>query len=118
MTNCLHRLTSVSPLSSVFLTKCLISISDALKIIDDGVREYSQKLRDHEKFDLPQVQYVSQKNTSRPSRCSGCLQPTKIMPGGLHFYAEGLLDLEKDDKDVETKLRFCLATSCTTKPVL
>ena len=88
-------------------------IPNALKIINDGVREYNQKLRDHEKFDLHQTWYVSRKNT-RPSRCSGCLQAKKIMPGDLHFYVQGLLYLEKDYKVVETKLRFCLTTSCTT----
>ena len=36
------------------------------------------------------------------------------MPGDLYFYIEGLLYLEKDGKVVETKLRFCLTTSCTT----
>ena len=29
------------------------SIPNALKIINDGVREYNQKLRDREKLDLP-----------------------------------------------------------------
>ena len=29
------------------------SIPNALKVKNDGVREYNQKLRDHEKFDLP-----------------------------------------------------------------
>ena len=36
------------------------------------------------------------------------------MPGDLHFYIEGFFYLEKGEKVVETKLRFCLATSCTT----
>ena len=36
------------------------------------------------------------------------------MPSDLLFYVEGLFYLEKDDKVVETKLRFGLATSCTT----
>ena len=90
------------------------SIPNALKIKNDGVREYNQELRDHEKFDLLWTGYVFRKNTSRPTSCSDWLQPKKIMPGDLPFYIEGLLYLEKDDKVVETKLRFHLATSCTT----
>ena len=59
--SCFHRLTSVSYLSSVFLilNKMCDSIPNALKIINDGVREYNQKLRDHEKLDLTQALFVS-----------------------------------------------------------
>ena len=45
------------------------SIPNALKIINDGVGEHNQKLRDHEKLDLPQAWFVSMKDTSRPSSC-------------------------------------------------
>ena len=113
MITCLHRLILVSLLSSVFLEKYL-TVPNALKIVNDGVREYNQKLGDHEKLDLTQTLFVSRNHTSRPSRCSGCVQPKKIIPGDLHFYVEGFLYLEKCDKVVETRLRFCLATSCTT----
>ena len=68
-----------------FLNQMFHSISNALKIINNGVREYKRKLRDHEKFDIPQTWYVSGKNASRPSRCSSCLQPKKIIPGDIHF---------------------------------
>ena len=95
MTSCFHRLTS-------------------LKIINDGVRQYNQKLWDHEKLDLTQALFVSRNHTSRPQHCSVYLQPKKAMPGNLLFYVEGFLYLEKGDKVVEAKLRFCLATWCTT----
>ena len=35
------------------------NIPNALKIINDSVREYNQKLRDHEKLDLTQALFVS-----------------------------------------------------------
>ena len=85
------------------------SIPNALKIINNGVREYNQKLRDREKLDLP-----PRNHTSRPSRCSGCLQPKKVIPSDLYFYVKWFRYLEKGGKVVETKLRFCLATTCTT----
>ena len=37
------------------------SIPNALKIINDGVRENSQILRDHKKFGLTETWYVSSK---------------------------------------------------------
>ena len=37
-----------------------------------------------------------------------------IMSVDQHLYVEGLLYLEKDDKAVETKLRFCPANIYTT----
>ena len=89
------------------------SIPNALKIINDGVRKCNQKLRDHEKFYSPQIWYVSRKNI-RLSNCSDCLQPKKIMSGDLHFYVEKIFYLEKDGKVIETKFRFCLATSSPT----
>ena len=89
------------------------TIPNALKNINDGAREYYQKLRDYEKLDLSQAWSATRKKTSRPSRCSGCQQPKKIMTGDLHFYFEGFLYLKKDNKFIETKLRICLATSCT-----
>ena len=90
------------------------SINNALNIINDGVREYDIKLRDHEKFDLPQTWYVSRKNTTRSSHRSGFYQRKKIMPGNPRHYVEGLPYVEKDNKIVEKNLRFCLATRCTT----
>ena len=80
------------------------SIPNALKIINDGVREYNQKLRDHEKLDLTQALFASRNYTSRPSRCSGCLQPKKIMAGDLHFHVEEFPYLEIGVKVVELKL--------------
>ena len=34
--------------------------------------------------------------------------------GDLHLYVQVLLYLEKDDRVVETKLRFCLTRECAT----
>ena len=89
-------------------------IPEDLTTINEGVREFCHQLKEHTNFSSPQVWYLSNKNQSRPSRCSGCLKPKKIMPGDIHFYVPGLLYLEKDDKVVETKLRFCLSKNCVT----
>ena len=40
--------------------------------------------------------------------------PKRIKIGDLHLYVKGLLYLEKDDRVVETKLRFCLKRKCVT----
>ena len=96
------------------LNKISGSIPNALKIINDGVRQYNQKLWHHEKRDLTQALFVSRNHLSRPSR-SGYLQPKKTIPGNLLFYIEEFLYLVKGDKAVETKLRFFLATGCTVR---
>ena len=61
MTDCLHRLTMMLLLSTVFLNKWLIALPTALKIINNGVRENNQILRDHEKLGLPETLYISRK---------------------------------------------------------
>ena len=45
-------------------------------------------------------------------RCSGCLKPKHINIGDIHLFVKGLLYLERDDRVVETKLRFCLKVAC------
>ena len=75
-------------------------------------RDFSRRLKEHAKFNKEQTWYLSRKTVTKASRCSGCLKPRKIITGDLHFYVDGLLHLEKDDKIVETKLRFCLQSSC------
>ena len=48
------------------LNKISDSIPNALKVINDGVREYNEKLRDHEKLYLSQAWFASSKKPSRP----------------------------------------------------
>ena len=95
------------------LAQCLpVTIPDHLSRPAEIQRDYAQQLKDHRSFMKEQVWYLSRKRSPNPSRCSGCLQPRKIVSGDLHFYVEGLLFLEKDNKVVETKLRFCLKSNC------
>ena len=54
------------------------------------------------------------KKSDAPSRCSDGMVPKQIKIGDLHLYVKGLLNLEKDDRVVETKLRFCLKRKCVT----
>ena len=47
----------------------------------------------------------------KPARCSGCLKPGAIKITDLHLRTKGLLFLERDNRVVETNLRFCLNKS-------
>ena len=52
------------------------------------------------------------KKITKPELLLWLLATKKNLSGDLHFYVEGLLFLEKDNKVVETKLRFCLKSNC------
>ena len=61
-----------------------------------------------------QIWYLSVKKSGAPSRCFGCMVRKQMKIGDLHLYVKGLLYLGKDDRVVETKLRFCLKKKCVT----
>ena len=88
------------------------SIPSHLSKPTENDRTFSDKLKDHRKFNDIQTWYLARKSNTKPSRCSGCLQPRKILPGELHLYVSGLLHLEQKDNVVETKLRFCIKSRC------
>ena len=67
-------------------------------------RTFSAKLKNHPRFETEQIWYLSVKKSGAPSRCSGCMVPKQIKIGDLHLYVKGLLNLERDDRVVETKL--------------
>ena len=69
-------------------------------------------MKENPKFSASQTWYLSRKRAIKPARCSGCLKPRTIVTGYLHLYVHGLRYLEKDDRVVETKLRFCISSSC------
>ena len=48
----------------------------------------------------------------KPATCSGCLKPGVIKITDLHMRVKGLLFLERDNRAVETNLRFRLNKSC------
>ena len=81
----------------------------------ESARKFSLKLKNHPRFEIKQIWYLLAKKSGVPSRCSGCIVPKQIKTGDLHLYVKGLLYLEKDDRVVETKLRFCLKRKCVTK---
>ena len=74
-------------------------------------RTFSPKLKNHPRFE---IWYLSVTKSGAPRRCSSCMVPKQIKIGDLHLYVKGLLNLEKDDRVVETKLRFCLKRKCVT----
>ena len=67
----------------------------------------------HSLFNRNQTWYLKRKLTVTPCRCSGCLRPRIVQSNDLHFYVQGLLFLPKEQKVVDTKLRFCLSAQCT-----
>ena len=105
--------TKIGALSFLRLANAMpAEIPTLLKTQRDADRRFSQKLKEHSKFSTSQTWYLSRKRTTKPARCSGCLKPRTIVTGYLHLYVDGLLYLEKDDRVVETKLRFCISSSC------
>ena len=64
-------------------------------------RTFSPKLKNHSRFE---IWYLSVTKSGAPRRCSGCMVPKQIKIGDLHLYVKGLLNLERDDRVVETKL--------------
>ena len=77
-------------------------------------RTFSPKLKNHSRFESEQILYLSAKKSGALSRCSSCMVPKQIKIGNLHLYVKGLLYLGKEDRLVETKLRFCLKRKCVT----
>ena len=80
----------------------------------ENCRTFSPNLKNHPRFECEQIWYLPAKRSGAPSRCSGCMVPKQITNGDLHLHVKGLLYLEKDDRVVETKLRFCLERKCLT----
>ena len=75
-------------------------------------RIFSKQLEAHDKFNSEQEWFLTRKTMGKPARCSGCLKPGAINITGLHLRVKGLLFLERDNRVVETNLRFCLNKSC------
>ena len=55
--------------------------------------------------------YLGRKVSGSPCRCSGCLRPRFIQNNDFHLYVQGLF-LLKEQRVVDTKLRFCLSARC------
>ena len=66
-------------------------------------RTYNEKLINHPLFQRDQMW--------SPYRCSGCLRPMCIQNNDLRLYVQGFL-LLKEQRVVDTKLRFSLSASC------
>ena len=75
-------------------------------------RVFCKQLEAHDKFNSKQEWFLTRKTMGKPARCSGCLKPGAIKITDLHLRVKGLLFLERDNKVVETNLRFCLNKSC------
>ena len=95
------------------LSKVPTEIPHHLSTIDNEDQNYDQMLMQHPLFNRNQTWYLGRKPTGTPSRCSGCLRPRIVQSNDLHFYVQGLLFLTKEQKVVDTKLRFCLSERCT-----
>ena len=67
----------------------------------------------HPLFNKNQTWYLGRKPKGTPCWCSGCLNSRIVQSNDLHFYVQGLLFLPKEQKVVDTKLRFCLSARCT-----
>ena len=84
-----------------------------LSTIDNEDWNYDQMLMQHPLFNKNQTWYLGRKPKGTPCRCSGCLNSRIVQSNDLHFYVQGLLFLPKEQKVVDTKLRFCLSARCT-----
>ena len=67
----------------------------------------------HSLFNRNQIWYLNRKLIGTLCQCSGSLRPRIVQSNDLHFYVQGLLFLPKEQKVVDTKLRFCLSARCT-----
>ena len=74
-------------------------------------RNYDDKLINHPLFQRDQMWYLGRKVSGSPCLFSGCLHPRCIQNNDLHFYVRGLL-LLKEQRVVDTKLRFRLSARC------
>ena len=70
-------------------------------------RVFCKQLEAHDKFNSEQEWFLTRKTIGKPARCSGCLKPDAIKITDLHRRVKDLLFLERDNRVVETKLRFC-----------
>ena len=75
-------------------------------------RVFCKQLEVHDKFNPEQEWFLTRKTMGKPARCSGCLKPGAIKITDLHLRVKGLLFLERENRVVETNLRFCLNKSC------
>ena len=57
------------------------------------------------------MRYLDRKVSGSPCRCSNCLRPRCIQNNDFHVYVQGIL-LLKEQRVVDTKLRFCLSVRC------
>ena len=72
---------------------------------------YGDKLINHPLFQRDQIWYLDRKVSGSSCHCSGCLPTRFIQNNDLHLYVQDLLRL-KEQRVVDTKLRFCLSACC------
>ena len=77
-----------------------------------NARVFNDLIKNHPKFDIINDWYVGIKRSQKPCRCGGCLVVGIIKCGDLHLFTKGILYLPKQNKVVETTMRFCVKRSC------
>ena len=79
-------------------------------------RSVDDRIKDHPKFNHEQKWMLNRKSSTKPSRCSGCLQPGALKFGDLHLVVRGLLLLDKTNaiRVEHTDLRFHLRKKCVS----
>ena len=94
------------------LQKLPTSLPPHLLSINESQRAIDPKITEHPSFRKDQIWVLARKGAGSPCRCSGCLKPRIIQIGDLHLSIQGLLLLKREQKVVETTLRFCLSAAC------
>ena len=74
--------------------------------------DYKEQIRSHPHYNTQHPWYVKIKTSVTPATCTGCLQPDAIKMNDLHIATKGLLYVKKNDKGVNTELRFCPKKEC------
>ena len=85
-------------------------IPDSLTRIHSD-RTYDNKLINQPLFQRDQVGHLCRKVSGSPCCCSGCFHPRCIQNNDLHLNVQSLF-LLKEQRVVDTKLRFCLSARC------
>ena len=95
------------------LSKMPTEIPHHLSTIDNKDQNYDQMLMRYPLLNRSQSWYLERKPTRTPCQCSGCLRPRIVQSNDLHFFVQELLFLPKEQRVVDTKLRFCLSARFT-----
>ena len=85
---------------------CPSEVPQSLKIctVINHARVFPQKLKDHAKFNEPQVWIVDRKRDKKTATCSGCLEMGVIKQDDLHLSVKGLYYVEQNNHVVESTL--------------